>query len=115
MWEARSREEQDWLDLLDRFFAPYIAMLPRPKGNLVRQVFNDLSSYTKVGQENRMARQSAHEAVVRAVRDLTRLIANDDPLFRPPADRRRRDFEEEARAARRVFMVYVAKDMRRAH
>lgn len=107
-WRERSIEEKRWLYLLDAFFAPYLAMLPRQKGNLVRQVFGEGMTYTEVGEEAGIARQSAHEGVQRAVRDLTRLIALDDPMFNPPRDGRRRDYAEETRAARRVFVVYLA-------
>ena len=107
-WRPRGADEKRWVHLLDDFFAPYIAMLPRPKGNLVTQVYGEQRTYAEVGEEAGIARQSAHEAVQRAVRDLTRLIADDDPLFHPPTDGRRRDYDEEARAARRVFMVYLA-------
>lgn len=107
-WRERSEGELEWLYLLDQFFAPYIAMLPRPKGNLVRQVFGDRMTYAEVAEANGVKRQSAHEATKRAVQDLTRLIAEDDSMFTPPADGRTRDHEAETRAARRVFMVYVA-------
>lgn len=107
-WREREYEERQWLELLDDFFAPYLAMMPKDKGNLLRQVYGDLSTYQEVAANEHVAKSTAHEAVQRAVRDVTRLIAEDDPLFRPPIDGRRRDFEEEARAARRVFMVYVS-------
>jgi len=108
-WQARGAAERRWIYTLDAFFSPYLAMLPRPKGNLVRQVFADGYTYTEVGQKVGMKRQSAHEAVRRAVRDLMRIIAEDDPLFHAAADGRRRDYEDEARAARRVLMVYLEK------
>jgi hypothetical protein len=109
-WRERGYAEKRWLYLLDQFFAPYLAMLPRPKGNLVRQVFGERQTYAEAGVEVGLSRQGAQQSVARAIRDLTRLIALDDPLFRdPPGDGRKRDFEEEARAARRVFMVYVNK------
>jgi hypothetical protein len=108
-WRPRTPHERDWANLLDDFFMPYIAMLPRPKLNLVQQLFNDLKTYTEVAEYEGTARSTAHENVQRAVRDLTRLIANDDPLFRPPADGRRRDYEEETRAARRVFIIFLNK------
>ena len=106
-WHPRSLVEKQWVQLLDDFFTPYLAMLPRPKGNLVRQVYGEQRTYTEVGQESGIARQSAHEAVQRAVRDLTRLIANDDPLFCPTPDGRRRSYDEEAQAAHRVFAAYL--------
>jgi hypothetical protein len=107
-WRERSADEKRWMYLLDEFFAPYIAMMPRPKGNLLRQVFGERATFSEAGTESGMSKQGAQQATARAVRDLTRLIAHDDPLFRPERDGRRRDYEEEARSARRVFMVYVA-------
>lgn len=108
-WRPRTSEEKRWLYALDAFFAPYLAMLPRPKGNLVRQVFGELLTYAEVADdEGLFDRSGARKRVLAAVRDLTRLIANDDPLFRPPPDGRRRDYEEEAKAARRVFVVFLA-------
>lgn len=107
-WRERGHEEAQWLALLDDFFAPYLALLPRAKGNLLRQVFGDLATYDEVATiEDLYDRSHARKATQRALRALTRLVANDDPLFRPNPDRRKRDYEEEARAARRVFMVYV--------
>lgn len=108
-WHARTMEEREWLLLLEDFFAPYLAMLPRNKGNLVRSVFGDLMTYEEAGKSEGISRQGAQQATTRAVQDLTRMIAEDDALFRPPADARERNFEEEARAARRVFMLYLAK------
>lgn len=108
-WRERTTTEKEWLYLLDQFFAPYLSMLPRAKGNLVREVFGEVRTYQEVADERGVRRQSAHEAVQRAVRDLTRLIALDDPLFHDPIPAaRKRDFEEEARAARRVFVTYIA-------
>ncbi len=108
-WRERTQGEKEWLYLLDAFFAPYIAMLPRPKGNLVRQVFGEQMTYREVAEEAGLFdRSGARKRVLAAVRDLTRLIANDDALFSPPPDGRERDHEAEARAARRVFMIYVA-------
>jgi hypothetical protein len=106
-WKPRNPGDQEWVFLLDEFFAPYLALLPRAKGNLVRQLFGDLHTYQEIADSEGIARSSAHEAVRRAVRDLTRRIAEDDPLFRPATDGRRRDYEEEARAARRVFLLYL--------
>lgn len=107
-WSARSSEEKRWVYALDAFFAPYLAMLSRPKLNLVQQVFNDRTTFQEVADEGRITRQSAHEGTRRAIRDLTRLIADDDPLFHAPTDGRRRDYAEEARAARRVLVTYLA-------
>ena len=106
-WRQRTHSERAWIAALEGFFTPYLAMLPRPKGNLIREVFNDTKTYQEVADDNHMARQSAHEAVQRAVQDLTKLIAKDDVLYRPPADGRRRDYEAENRAARRVFILYL--------
>jgi hypothetical protein len=103
-WRQRSHSEEEWLLFLEGFFAPYIAMLSRPKGNLVRQVYGDRSTYAEAGALTRLSRQGAQQATERALRDLTRLIANDDPDFVLPTDKRRRDYEAETTSARRVFL-----------
>jgi hypothetical protein len=108
-WRARTRQEIDRQNLLDDFFAPYLSMLPYPKLNLVQQVFNDLSTYTELAQSEKRARSTVHEATALALRDLTRIIANDDPTFKQPADGRRRDYAEEQRAARNVLDAYLTR------
>ncbi len=108
-WSARSRAEQEWVNMLDDFFSPYIAMLPRPKGNLLTHIFAEQLSYAETAKaEGLSSKGSIHKQVQRAVHDLTRLIAEDDALFHPPADGRARDFDDEQRAARRVFVLYLA-------
>lgn len=108
IWRRRTPSDQEWVEMLDDFFAPYLALLSRPKGNLVWQVYNGLFTYRQVAKEEWLrSRSSAHEAVFRAVQDLTRLIANDDPLFPPQPDGRRRDFEAERHAASRVLAAYL--------
>jgi DNA-directed RNA polymerase specialized sigma24 family protein len=111
-WPQRSREEQSWVEQLDAFFEPYMALLPRPKGNLVRQFINDRRTYQEIADYAGVKRQSAHESVKRAFQDLTRLIARDDPLWREPADGRRRDHDAENRSARRVLFVYLNRGRR---
>lgn len=106
-WRERGDSERDWLLLLDDFFLPYLALLPRAKGNLLRQVFGDLATYQEVGDAERVSRQAAQQSTVRALRALTRVIAEDDPAFVAPPDGRRRDYEAEAEAAKRVFLRFV--------
>ncbi len=109
-WRERTADEKRWIYLLDAFFVPYIAMLPRAKGNLVRQVFGERLTYQEVADEAGGKRQSAHEAVWRAVQDLTRRIAEDDPDFVPPQDGRRRDHAAETEAAKRVLDAYLLRE-----
>lgn len=104
-WRPRSDEEKEWALTLEEFFTPYVALLPRAKGNLLQQVFGDLRTYGDVGREEGKSRQAAQQATQRALRALVQLVANDDPLFRPSTPR---DYEEESRAARRVFVLYLS-------
>ena len=106
-WKARTPEDAEWVAILDAFFAPYLSLLPREKSNLIWHAYNSMSSFTSAAEEEGISRQAAQQGTVRALQDLTRLIAEDDPLFHPPRDGRARDHEEEARAARRVLMVYL--------
>lgn len=108
-WRPRTFEEREWQEVLEDFFTPYIAMMARPKANLLWQVFGVRATYADAGASEGISRQAAQQAVKRAVRDLTKRIAMDDVLYRPPTDGRRRDYEEEQRAAKRVFMVYLAR------
>lgn len=106
-WHRRSVSEKEWLRMLEDFFTPYLATMPRAKGNLLMQLYADLSTYAEIGERERIARQSAFEATRRALRDLTRRIAEDDPEFVPPEDGRRRDYEAELVSARRVLARYI--------
>lgn len=108
-WRPRTDSELEWYEVLEEFFVPYLSLLPKAKGNLLMEVFADQRTLVDLGTEASMTRQGAHKAKQSAVRALTRRIAEDDPLgFRAPLDKRRRDYEEENRAARRVFMVYLS-------
>lgn len=103
----RTPEERTRMEALEDFFEPYISMLPRPKGELIRQLINDQKTYEAIRQdEGRASRGSTINAGKRALQALLRLIANDDPDFTPPADGRRRDYEAERAAAERVFARY---------
>jgi len=106
-WEVRSPHERASLEHMEAFFTPYIALLPRPKGNLIRALINDRLTYAQMGDERRVTRQGAWKATRSAVRALMRLIALDDPGFVGPEDRRRRDYAAEEAAARRVYAAYI--------
>lgn len=106
-WAPRGWTEADWVIVLDDFFAPYLAMLPRDQGELVRQLINDRLTYAEVGQSRRVSRQAAHQRAQTALRDLTLVIAQDDPAFRREADGRSRNFKAEAEAAERVFDAFL--------
>lgn len=108
-WHPRTHEEREWQETLEDFFTPYISMMPRPKANLLWHVFGQGNTYQEAGADEGMSRQGAQQAVKRALRDLTKRIALDDPLFRLPPDGRRRDYDEERRAARRVFVTYLTR------
>ncbi len=105
--EQRGVEDGAYLRALEEFFAPYIAMVSRPKGALLKQLMYEQKTYAEIGDDAGMTRQGAYAAISRAVQDLTKHIAQDDPDFVPPADGRRRDHAAEAEAARRVFERYM--------
>lgn len=107
LWPQRTHEERMLHRELEAFFEPYLGLLPRAKGNLIRMVYGEQMTLREAGTEEGMVnRGSAHHALQRALQDLLRIIAQDDPDFQPPADRRRRDFEAEREAAERVFVRY---------
>lgn len=106
-WAQRGDTERGWAWQLEDFFAPYLSMMPRQKGNLLRQVINDGKTYAEIGAESKVTRQAAHAAVQRAMRDLTKLIARDHPGWTYPADGRARDFDRETEAAEQVFEMYM--------
>lgn len=107
-WRARTPTEQEWAETLEDFFTPYLAMLAGPKLRLMEHVFNDLRTYDEAAEEaGYFDRSGARKAVQGALRALTRLIAEDNPHWEPPADGRRRNYVEEEEAARFVFIKYV--------
>ena len=107
-WRKRTPSEQEWAEALEDFFTPYLAMLPGPKLRLMEHVFNDLRTYDEAAEEaGYFDRSGARKAVQGALRALTRLIAEDNPEWEPPADGRRRNYVEEEEAARFVFVKYV--------
>jgi hypothetical protein len=107
-WRERTPSEREWANTLEDFFTPYLAMLPGPKLRLMEQVFNDTRTFAEVAEAGAYAdRSGPRKAVQRALRDLTRRIAEDNPHWEPPADARRRNYAEEEEAARFVFVKYV--------
>lgn len=106
-WRERDVDEAQWAWKLEDFFAPYISLLSRPKGNLLRQLINDGRTYAEIGEYNGVTRQAAYAAVSRAVQDLTKLIALDDPNFAWPDDGRKRDFAAERQSAQYVLEQYL--------
>lgn len=106
-WRERDVDEAQWAWALEDFFGPYLAMMSRPKGNLLRQLINDGRTYAEIGAYNGVTRQAAYAAVKRAMQDLTKLIARDDPSFDRPDDGRQRDYEQERASAERVFDRYM--------
>lgn len=106
MWHDRTPEDREYIEALEDFFDPYIAMLPRPKGNLIREYMGMRRTQRDIGRSEGVTRSAVTHALKRALRDLTRLIAKDDPEWVPPADKRRRDYEGEKEAAERVFGRY---------
>jgi hypothetical protein len=59
-----------------------------------------------IAREESRTQQAVSAALVRAMRDLLRAIAKDDPDWTPPKDGRRRDYDGEKKAAERVFDRY---------
>jgi hypothetical protein len=114
-WLPRQWEDQEMVLALDEFFEPYISLLNHPKGNLLRQLINDRLTYEDIGENENISKQAAWKKLRSAVRDLTRLIAYDDPAFGPAEegrrreDGRRRDYDAEREAAERVFDHYMAR------
>lgn len=106
VWAGRTPEDREYIEALEDFFDPYIAMLPRPKGNLIREYMGMRRTQRDIGRSEGVTRSAVTHALKRALRDLTRLIAKDDPEWVPPADKRRRDYEGEKEAAERVFGRY---------
>lgn len=105
-WHARTAEEKVTAKQLEAFFAPYIAMLPRGKGELIRELVNDRKTYDQIAEDNKFYdRSHAHRALRRAVQALVLLIAKDDPDF--VYHGRPRDYEAEQAAAERVFDRYM--------
>lgn len=108
LWHTgRTPEERKRMEQLEDFLLPYIALLPRPKGELLRSVMNDQLSFEDV--PGYTDRHNARRAVKRALRALIKVIAADDPQFTPPPDGRRRDHDAEMSAARRVFKTFLIK------
>lgn len=107
LWAPRDPEEKAWLALLDEFFTPYLSMMTPEKTETLARLFNDRLTYEEAGEVVGITRQGAHRAVGRALQDLTLLIAKDDDWFAREKNRPR-DYAVENRAARRVFMRYLA-------
>lgn len=106
LWTGRSVEDVEYMKALADFFDPYIALMARPKGNLIREYMGLRKTEAEIGKEYGLSQQAVSQALQRALRTLTRLIAMDDPEWKPPADKRRRDYEGEKKAAERVFDRY---------
>lgn len=106
-WKHRTLEDRDWVLALDEFFAPYLAMLPRPKGNLVQQIYGDLSTYQAVADETGVSRQAAHKATRKAVEQLTKLIAMDDHVYACSQCGLPHAPESATEAAQRVFERFL--------
>ena len=112
LWPQRGDGEREYVLALEDFFAPYIALLPRPKGNLIEEYMGMRRTQADLARSEHVSQQAVSKAMKAALRSLTRLIAKDDPEYVPPQDGRRRDFEGERAAAMRVFVRwYLSRDL----
>jgi hypothetical protein len=104
MWPPR--EDQEEVDALDEFFAPYYLRLPQPKANLLMDYFGARNTQSELAGPSGVTQQAISKDLKSAVRALTRLIAEDCPTFNPPEDGRKRDDAEEGRAAQEVLNTW---------
>ena len=104
LWPERGDADEDTVEVLDDFFEPYLSLLPRTQGNVLRQYMGERRTYGELGGHH----SSAQERVERALRRLIRLVAEDDPNCPAPGGGRgnRRDFDGEVAAAHRVLDRY---------
>jgi hypothetical protein len=109
LYAGRTAEDREYVMALEDFFDPYIALLPRPKGNLIREYMGMRRTEADIARTAGVTQQAVSQALQRALRALTALVARDDPEWVPPADKRRRDYEGEREAAERVFDRYWQK------
>lgn len=111
LWPPRSGSDRDVMDALEDFFEPYLSMLPRPKGNVVREYMGFRRTQSTIAERKGITQQAVSARLLSAVRHLTRIIAIDDPLYRElAAGDGRRSFQDEApAAAQRVLNVYWTK------
>lgn len=99
VWPPRTEAERETVEGLEEFFAPYIAMLSRPQGNVLLQYFGDRSTYRDMQPGGNWT--SARERVQRALRKVVGLVAAEDPAYVAPTDGRARDYEGEVMSLRR--------------
>ena len=105
-WRARSGEEREHVEAMEAFWAPYLAQLPRPKGNVLWQVMNARLPQADIAREAGTSQQAVSKQLRQSMRDLVRLVARDDPAFVEAPDRRLRDYAKEQAAAIRVLNAY---------
>ena len=106
IWPPRTPEEQEYVEALDEFFTPYLARLPLAKANVILAYLGERKTQAEIGATQGITQQGVSKELRSAVRQLTRLVALDDPDFTPPRDARRRDYRAEADAAGRVLNVW---------
>jgi len=107
MWqEQRLPEDREEVEAMEEFWSPYLHMLPVPKANLIWQLMNARLPQSAVADGLGITQQAVSKAAVQAFRDLCRLVAADEPRFIPPADRRRRLYEDEKMATLHVLNRY---------
>jgi predicted DNA-binding protein YlxM (UPF0122 family) len=103
------RDDRELVEVLEEFFDPYIAMLNYPKGNVLRQFINDRFTYAEAAEEGSLSRWGAWKQVRSAMREVVKLIAQDDlyPSRWKAPDRRQRYYAAEKEAAWRVFARFM--------
>ena len=106
LWRARTEGEQEEIEALDEFFAPYLIRLPLAKQNLIHDYMGWRKTQTDIGREVGVSQQAVSKDLHAAVRALTRLVAEDDPMFERPRDNRRRSRHDENDAAMRVLNAW---------
>lgn len=106
IWRPRNAADREYVEALEEFFAPYVAILPRPKGNLITEYTGMRRTQASLAESKGVTQQAVSKALMSAMRALVHIIAKDDPAYVPPQDGRRRDFEGETQAAERVFVRF---------
>lgn len=109
LWRARTEFEQEEIEALDEFFAPYMIQLPLAKQNLIHDYMGWRKTQTEIGEETGISQQAVSKDLRAAIRQLTRLVAEDDPDFIPAPDGRKRNQALEDEAAGRVLNAWWEK------
>jgi len=86
LWHQRTDEEREFIEALEDFFTPYIALLPKEKASVLDQYLGLRRTQEQIADAAGVSQQAVSKQLRAAVRALVRRIAQDGGLATLPGN-----------------------------